>query len=299
MVTLAEGYHGTTLGALAAAGAAFRRHGAGPLPAGFEPVAAAPAVDPSRPSTMRDLIPSPERIADRICALGPEQIAAVLLEPVLSIGGVLPLPPGYLRQIRGICDEYGALLILDEIATGFARTGAMFAFEHDGVVPDLVTTGKHLTGGYLPLAAVTTTQAVYEAFADDPLLGGLRHGHTTSGHATACAAALAVLGVICDQGLDARAADLGAALLSGLEELRRHAVVRDVRGRGLMAGVELPDPGTAARVAARCADAGVLVRVTGRVVAITPPLTITADQVAQICAAMDTACTLNTAEAPA
>ena len=291
VITLHDGYHGATLGALAATGSAFRRAGAGPLPEGFVPVAT-PRCRACADGTrhQRCAVPGPEQIAGAISRLGAGQVAAVMVEPVLGIGGVIPLPDGYLAMVRRICDEQGVLLIADEVMTGFGRTGRMFAFEHDAVVPDMVTTGKHLTGGHLPLAAVTTTQAVYAAFADDPLLGGLRHGHTTSGHATACAAALAVLDLISRDDLPGRAATLGTALLGDLGQLRRHPVVRDVRGRGLLAGVELASDTAAGQVAAECMRRGVLVRATGPVLTIAPPLIITAEQLRQIARALDQAC---------
>jgi adenosylmethionine-8-amino-7-oxononanoate aminotransferase len=289
VITLHDGYHGATLGALAATGSPFRRAGAGPLPAGFAAVAA-PRPGGRDAGHGQRAVPGPGQIADVIRRLGGQQVAAVMAEPVLGIGGVIPLPRGYLSALRGICDEHGVLLIADEVMTGFGRTGRMFGFEHDGVVPDMVTTGKHLTGGHLPLAAVTTTQALYAAFAQDPLLGGLRHGHTTSGHATACAAALAVLAVITRDGLASRAGELGDVLLGDLEQLRRHRAVRDVRGRGLLAGVELADEATAGQVASGCMRRGVLVRAIGPVLTIAPPLIITAGQLARISAVLDEAC---------
>jgi adenosylmethionine-8-amino-7-oxononanoate aminotransferase len=217
---------------------------------------------------------------------------------VLGVGGIVPLPDGYLSQVRQACDEHGVLLIADEVMTGLGRTGRMFGFQHDdGVVPDIVTTGKHLTGGHFPLAAVTTTQAVYEAFAADPLLGGLRHGHTTSGHATACAAALACLEVIDRDGLAGRAAQLGPVLLGELRRLRRHPIIRDVRGRGLLAGAELASGMLAGQVADQCMRRGVLVRPMGAVLQVAPPLIITEDQLGQVTAVMDQACAHVTAGA--
>lgn len=291
VITLHDGYHGATLAGLAATGSAFRRTGAGPLPEGFLPVLT-PRCRACAEGAEHELceVPGPDQVSDAISEVGPGKVAAVLIEPVLGIAGVIPLPDGYLAAVRRACDEHGVLLIADEVMTGFGRTGQMFAFERDGVVPDMVTTGKHLTGGHLPLAAVTTTQAVYAVFAADPLLGGLRHGHTTSGHATACAAALACLGVIVREDLAGRAARLGAALLDDLGRLRRHRIVRDVRGRGLLAGVELADDAAADQVASQCMRRGVLVRPVGPVLMIAPPLIITAGQVRQISATLDQAC---------
>jgi adenosylmethionine-8-amino-7-oxononanoate aminotransferase len=174
VITLHDGYHGATLAALAATGSAFRRAGTEPLPDGFVTVRT-PRCPACADGTAHQQceIPGPDQVADVISSMGPGQVAAVLIEPVLGIGGVIPLPDGYLAQVRQSCDEHGVLLIADEVMTGLARTGRMFGFQHDGgVIPDIVTTGKHLAGGHLPLAAVTTTQAIYETFTGDPLLGG-------------------------------------------------------------------------------------------------------------------------------
>jgi adenosylmethionine-8-amino-7-oxononanoate aminotransferase len=292
VITLHDGYHGSTLAALAATGSAFRRTGAEPLPDGFVTVRTPRCPACAGGAVHRQCeIPGPGQVADVISGIGPGLVAAVLIEPVLGVGGVIPLPDGYLAQVRQSCDEHGVLLIADEVMTGLGRTGRMFAFQHDDeVVPDIVTTGKHLAGGHLPLAAVTTTQAIYEAFAGDPLLGGLRHGHTTSGHATACAAALACLDVIDRDGLAGRARRLGSVLLEELGRLRRHPIVRDVRGRGLLAGAELGNAALAEQVAAQCMRRGVLVRPVGPVLQIAPPLVITEEQLRHVTAALDQAC---------
>lgn len=292
VITLHDGYHGSTLAALAATGAVFRRTGAEPLPEGFVtvPTPRCPACADGAAHQQCE-IPGPGQVADVINGIGPDQVAAVLIEPVLGVGGVIPLPDGYLARVRQSCDEHGVLLIADEVMTGLGRTGRMFGFQHDdGVVPDIVTMGKHLAGGHLPLAAVTTTQAIHEAFAADPLLGGLRHGHTTSGHATACAAALACLDVIDRDGLARRARRLGSVLLDELGRLRRHPIVRDVRGRGLLAGAELGSDTLAEQVAAQCTRRGVLVRPMGPVLQIAPPLIITEEQLRQVTATLDQAC---------
>jgi len=297
VITLHDGYHGATLAALAATGSPFRRAGAEPLPEGFV-TAATPrcAVCAVGVSHDRCEVPGPGEIAAVIARLGAGQVAAVMVEPVLGVGGVIPLPDGYLAGIRQACDENGVLMVVDEVMTGLGRTGTMFGFQYDdGIVPDIVTTGKHLAGGHFPLAAVTTTQAVYEAFAGDPLLGGLRHGHTTSGHATACAAALACLDVIEGENLPGRALQLGTVLLGELGRLRRHPAVRDIRGRGLLAGVEIASVDAAGLMAEQCMRRGVLVRPMGAVLQVAPPLVITEDQVRHVAAVLDQACAHATA----
>jgi adenosylmethionine-8-amino-7-oxononanoate aminotransferase len=299
VITVHDGYHGATLAALAASGSPFRRAGAEPLPDGFA-VIRTPRCAGCASGTAHEQceIPGPGQVAELIGRLGASQVAAVLVEPVLGVGGVIPLPDGYLAEVRRACNEHGVLLIADEVMTGLGRTGRMFGFQHDdGVVPDIVTTGKHLTGGHVPLAAVTTTQAIYRAFAADRLLGGLRHGHTTSGHATACAAALACLDVIDHDDLAGRARKLGTILLGELARLRRHPVVRDVRGRGLLAGAEMASDTLAGQVADQCMRRGVLVRPMGPVLQVAPPLIITEDQLRKVTAVMDQACAHVTAGA--
>ncbi|HWT25881.1 MAG TPA: aspartate aminotransferase family protein, partial [Solirubrobacteraceae bacterium] len=161
--------------------------------------------------------------------------AAVIAEPVLSVAGIVPLPDGYLAALKRRCEERGMLLILDEAQTGLGRVGALFAFERDGVVPDVLTLSKTLGGG-LPLSATVTTAAIEEEAAEKGFL------HFTSHVSDPLPAAVgrAVLRTVLAEGLAARAAELGARLRAGLEELaRRHEPVGDVRGRGLMQGVEL------------------------------------------------------------
>ncbi|MFF1678428.1 aspartate aminotransferase family protein [Streptomyces sp. NPDC058256] len=284
VLSYADGYHGATAAAIATTAASFRREGSGPLPDGYAHLATPRcAACASGTGHARCLVPGAAEWEEQILAIGPENIAAVLVEPVLSVGGVIVPPPGRLLDLRKLCDRYGMLLIVDEVATGFGRTGRTFGFEHDltgPVAPDIVTTSKGLTGGYAPLAAVTVREDIYSAFARDRLLGGLRHGHTTGGHATACAAALAVLDVIEEEGLVAAAADRGTQLLTMLSVLNGCEEVRDVRGRGLMIGVEMSSVEMAARVSGVAQEAGVLVRGFGPVLTVAPPLTVSEDEAA-------------------
>jgi len=209
--------------------------------------------------------------------------AAVIAEPVLSVAGIVPLPDGYLAALKRRCEERGMLLILDEAQTGLGRVGALFAFERDGVVPDVLTLSKTLGGG-LPLSATVTTAAIEEEAAEKGFL------HFTSHVSDPLPAAVgrAVLRTVLAEGLAARAAQLGARLRAGLEELaRRHEPVGDVRGRGLMQGVELvtdrdsrtPDPRYGAAVTARCLELGLNVNIVkfaglASVLRLAPPLTI-------------------------
>ncbi|WP_019061467.1 aminotransferase family protein [Streptomyces prunicolor] len=284
VLSYADGYHGATAAAIATTASSFRREGSGPLPDGYAHLATPRcAACASGTGHTHCRVPGSAEWEEQILAIGPENIAAILVEPVLSVGGVIVPPPGRLLDLRRLCNRYGMLLIVDEVATGFGRTGRTFGFEHDldpQAAPDIVTTSKGLAGGYAPLAAVTVREDIYAVFARDRLLGGLRHGHTTGGHTTACAAALAVLDVIEEESLVAAAADRGSQLLSLLSVLSECAQVREVRGCGLIIGVEMASVEMAARVSRVAQDAGVLVRGFGPVLTVAPPLTISKDEAA-------------------
>lgn len=200
--------------------------------------------------------------------------AALLLEPLLNVGGGIVLPDGFLQDARRECDRTGALLVIDEVFTGFGRSGAMFGHQHDDVRPDIVTMSKGLAGGYVPVGAVTTTSQVHDAFAAEPVIGGLRYGHTTSGHAVACAAALATLDVIEESELVSRSATSGVRLLTALESVMSTDGVVDVRGRGLVTSVELASSELAGRVVEVARQDGLIVRQQGATVMAAPPLVI-------------------------
>jgi 2,2-dialkylglycine decarboxylase (pyruvate) len=214
--------------------------------------------------------------------------AAVIAEPVISVGGIVPLPEGYLARLREHCDERGMLLILDEAQTALGRVGTMFAFEQHDVVPDVLTLSKTLGGG-LPLSAVVTTGAIEEDAAEKGFL------HFTSHVSDPLPAAVgrAVLATVLGEDLPRRAAALGARLRSGLEELqRRHEAIGDVRGQGLMLGVDLvadrdtraPAERYGSAVTQRCLELGLNVNIVkfpglGSVLRIAPPLTIAPEEI--------------------
>ncbi|MEQ8966563.1 MAG: aspartate aminotransferase family protein [Azospirillaceae bacterium] len=236
-----QSYHGNTLGALAAGGNQWRR-------AQFEPLLVDVAhVAPCYEYRGRDEGESVEayglRAADELEAaierLGPESVMAFVAEPVVgATAGAVPAVPGYLKRIREICDRHGVLLILDEVMCGMGRTGTLFACEQDGVAPDLLAIAKGLGAGYQPIGATLVAGRIFEAIRDGS--GFFQHGHTYMGHATACAAGLAVQRAIEEGDLLANVRDKGAALRAGLESrLGGHAHVGDIRGRGLFLGVEL------------------------------------------------------------
>lgn len=145
--------------------------------------------------------------------------AAVVVEPFLNVGGAIVLPPGFLRGLHELCDATGTLLIVDEVFTAYGRSGRMFASLREDVAPDILVSSKGLSGGYVPIAAVNVQQRIHDTFGQDPVIGGLRYGHTTSGHSVACAAALATLDVVEKGGLVERAEHLGGVMLDRLAPL--------------------------------------------------------------------------------
>jgi predicted acetylornithine/succinylornithine family transaminase len=247
-------FHGRTLGALGVIGQAKHR----------EPYAA--------------LLPDPAVVpfgdADAARAAIDEKTAAFIVEPIQGEGGVRVPPPGYLRELREICRERGALLILDEVQTGIGRTGKMLALEHESVIPDVLTLGKGLGGGY-PIAAFLTTEEVAKTVS----IGD--HGGTYIGSPLACAAANAVLDVVCEEKLPERAAKLGERIQQKLQSFAdgHPDLVSEVRGLGLLVGLVLRDVEKAAALPSRALERGILVNVTaGDVMRLFPALNIPEDE---------------------
>jgi adenosylmethionine-8-amino-7-oxononanoate aminotransferase len=284
VITFEAGYHGSTNLCQALSGLPHVR------PAYGHPftVTRVPLPDPV---TARDPEYTPLLLAAFDAAFaaqdGPQSVAAVLVEPFINVGGGIVLPPGLLLGLRDRCAEAGALFLIDEVFTGYGRTGRMFAFQHEDATPDVLISSKGLTSGYLPLGAVTTTDAVHLAFAADRAYGGLPYGHTTSGHALACATALAVLDVLQNEGLIERAATLGTDLLSKLAGFTAYRHVRDVRGFGLVVTLEMASPDVAQLLVAAARERGLLLRVQGSAVMAMPPLIIDERGVKDIAAMLE------------
>ena len=263
-------YHGVMLGGTSAGG----------LPANRDPFG---TLLPDFFQVDRDSV---DAMRDAVAYHGPERVAAIVAEPVIGAGGVFPPPDGYLAGLREVCDESGALLIFDEVITGFGRLGSWFGSHHYDVTPDMITFAKAITSGYLPLGGVIVGQKVRGWFEDDPGYM-LTHGGTYGGHPTCCAAGIANLTLMRAEDLPARAAAAGARLRAGLDGLSAHAGVVDVRGEGLMQAVGL-DPS----VAAGAFSEALLTRgVIGRALpyanslAFSPPLIISDDEVDELVAA--------------
>ncbi|MCC6202384.1 MAG: aspartate aminotransferase family protein [Gammaproteobacteria bacterium] len=216
-------------------------------------------------------------------------IAAVIVEPVAGSTGVLIPPRGYLRRLREICDRHGILLIFDEVITGFGRLGTAFGADYFGVQPDLMTVAKGLTNGAVPMSAVLVRHHIHQTFMEQAPPGAIElfHGYTWSGHPLACAAALATLDLYRDEALFERAASLSGVWQDAAHALRGAAHVVDIRTIGLVAGIELAPrfgaPGARGmEVYLRCFERGLLVRATGDIIALSPPLIIAPDDIERL-----------------
>lgn len=213
------------------------------------------------------------------CALSTRNdIAAVLIEPLQGRGGCIVPPKGYLKGLREICDSLGILLIFDEIYTGFGRTGWLFACQHEGVVPDILCIGKAMANGF-PISATVARPSIMDVWPESP--GEALHTSTYLGNPMACAAALANLGEIERMQLPQRARQLGIMLGARLDALRAEGKALDVRGRGLMWGIEFSDAKAAERIVKDALKAGVILLQAGpqgNVISITPPLVISQKQ---------------------
>jgi adenosylmethionine-8-amino-7-oxononanoate aminotransferase len=293
VIALEGGYHGGTTGTFAVCGL---------------PQLVAPYADLHVPGFAKIAPPYPFRDRGRgtdeelvqrrarelrqaIVTEGPETVSAVIMEPVISSGGFIMPPIGWLRAVRAICDELDVLMIADEVITGFGRTGRWFACEHDGIVPDLMTVAKGITSGYIPLSAAIARRRLADAFPDDAQQENVHPG-TYAAHPVACAAALANIQIMEKDSLVANAAAMGARLLDGLQQaVGKQRIVGEVRGRGLMVCAELVAPDGSgrpldkelvARLDRKAWDRGAIVYARGQVVRLAPPLCITPAEVDQL-----------------
>lgn len=297
-----HGYHGLTIATMTATGIMPMHWNFGPEPPGFAHVAAPYCYRCELGRTYPECdLACARSLEDLVEAEGPDTIAAFIAEPVIGAGGIIPPPPDYFPRIREICDRYGILLVVDEVVTGFGRTGTMFGFQQwDGVRPDIVTLAKGLTSGYLPLGASVVSDEIWDTIsARLPEQMPFSHGYTYSGHPACCAAALANLDVVEAEDLPANAARVGAHLMERMRELERFDSVGEVRGMGLMVGVELVADketkrgftrphGACSLVEHEAWERGLYARAMGtEVVGLAPPLTIdteTADRMVEILA---------------
>ncbi len=229
------------------------------------------------PETARVPANDADALEAEIARLGPDRVAAVFAEPIIGTGGVILPAPGYLQRVQEICREYDVLLVLDEVITGFGRTGAMFATELFELDPDMIIMAKGITSGYAPLGGVLIAPRIWEPFyAAGPDAPVFRHGVTYSGHATACAVAQANLDVLEREQLVARVAALGPELMRALQPLAAHPLVTEIRGGvGLIAGVQMAPEVDGEQIARACLDAGILVRILGgNIIQVSPPFIV-------------------------
>jgi 4-aminobutyrate--pyruvate transaminase len=230
---------------------------------------------------------------------GPDTVAAFIGEPLMGAGGVMPPPQGYWPGIEALCRKYDILLISDEVITGFGRLGSSFGAVHYGFKPDLMVVSKQLTSSYVPLAAVLFSESVYTVIADNSAkIGTFGHGFTTSGHPLATAVALENLKIIEERDLMGQAARVGAFMQKELRKLAAHPLVGEVRGEGLIAGLELvedklskrpfdPQLKVGLKVFARGHQNGLIVRAIGDTIALCPPMIITETQVQEMIARLE------------
>ncbi|MCC0044579.1 MAG: aminotransferase class III-fold pyridoxal phosphate-dependent enzyme [Brucellaceae bacterium] len=298
-IALKKGYHGTHFGGASVNGNAnFRRNYEPLLPGVFH----IPAPHAYRnPFGETDLARVAELCAkaleDEIAFQGADTIAAFIMEPVLGAGGVIVPHESFMPRVREILDRHGILMISDEVVTGFGRTGAWSGARLWGVKPDMMTLAKAVTSGYFPLGATMIGEKVAEVFESDKTsFGSIGHGYTYSGHPVGCAAGVAALEETKRLRLNENAAARGVELGASLEKLKAaHDIVGDVRYKGLMVALELvsdrgaktpADKATMARVAEATYEAGVMIRVSGNQIILSPPLIVTAQDVEKIASAL-------------
>ncbi|MFS0777290.1 aspartate aminotransferase family protein [Neobacillus sp. 3P2-tot-E-2] len=291
IVSRYRGYHGNSMGALAATGQAQRKYKYEPLAPGF--------IHVSPPDSYRDdvNVSDPKELSsvkeiDRTMTWElSETIAAMIMEPIITGGGILVPPEGYMKAAKEVCEKHGALLIVDEVICGFGRTGKAFGFMNYDVKPDIITMAKGITSAYLPLSATAVRKEIYEAFKGTEEYDYFRHVNTFGGNPAACALALKNLEIMEKENLFDRSRNLGTQLVNELTNLlQEHPFVGDVRGKGLLVGIELVkdkktkeplDVSLVNQVIANCKQEGLLIGKNGATVAgynnvltLSPPLNI-------------------------
>ncbi|PHA01954.1 aspartate aminotransferase family protein [Bacillus pseudomycoides] len=292
-----RGYHGNTMAAMAATGQAQRKYQYEPLAAGFLHVTPPdcyrmPGIDEQNISDVECI-----KEIDRVMTWElSETIAAFIMEPIITGGGILMPPQNYMKAVHETCKKHGALLISDEVICGFGRTGKPFGFMHYDVKPDIITTAKGITSGYLPLSVTAVKKEIYEAFQGTGEYEFFRHINTFGGNPAACALALKNLEIMENEGLVDRSAQMGSLLLEQLKEaISDHPYVGDIRGKGLLVGIELVndkatkepiDGDKIATVMNACKEKGLLIGRNGmttagynNILALAPPLVISSEEI--------------------
>jgi putrescine aminotransferase len=295
VIALQRGYHGATLGTLEVCGIP-------ELFAPYEPLAWPGFVKSPAPYALRERGSGTEEqlvrrcadmLADAVRAQDPETVAAIILEPCLSSGGIIIPPLGWLERVRDVCDELDVLMIADEVITGFGRTGRWFAVQHEGVVPDIMTVAKGITSGYVPLSAAIARPHIADVFGESSHEENV-HPNTYCGHPVACAAALANIAIMEHENLVDNAARMGERLQRAIERrVGGLPIVGEVRSRGLLLAVDLVEPAARERPLAkddvaslnmRAWKRGVIPFARGSVLRLAPPLCIDGAQVDELAA---------------
>jgi adenosylmethionine-8-amino-7-oxononanoate aminotransferase len=299
-------YHGTTLATLDAGGMGERKAKFEPFSGDFvhvaQPYCYRCPFGLSYPSCGLACVKNME---NTILGEGPETVAEIIVEPIMSGVGVAVPPDEYLPEVEKLCRKYGILLHLDEVINGFGRTGKMFAHQHYGVSPDIMAIAKGISSAYMPIAATVVKNSVFDSFYGDPSENRqVGQVNTYGGHPAAAAVALRNIEIMEAERLADRAADVGKYFLDGLTSLMRHNIVGDVRGKGLLLGIELVkdrssrepvDPATITTIVDFCRDNGVIVgrsgggRRYGNTIVFSPPLVITRAECDRIVETLDRA----------
>jgi adenosylmethionine-8-amino-7-oxononanoate aminotransferase len=287
-------YHGVTLASMSATGiAAYWPMFGGKLPGFIHIPSPYPYRFVSNDTSVSQGIAAANLLEKAILEEGPETVAAFMAEPVQGAGGLMVPQDDYFARIREICNKYDVLFIADEVITGFGRTGDWFGLTRYGVEPDMISFAKGITSGYIPLGGLGMADRVYEVVVNAPLTQRWMHAYTYSGHPTACAVALANLDVIERDGLVQETARKGKKLLKGLQEFASHPYVGDVRGQGLLAGLELvedkatkkpfdPARKIGEKMFKECCDRGLFTRVRGDIFLLAPPFVISDAQLDRV-----------------
>lgn len=283
-------YHGNTMGALAATGQAERKYKYEPLAQGFLHVA---PPDMYRKPKDNETLESVQAIDEVMKWELSSTIAGVIMEPIITGGGILMPPENYLKKVKETCEKHGALMIVDEVICGFGRTGKMFGFMNYDIKPDIITMAKGITSGYMPLSVTAVKKDLFQSFSGEDTYYRLRHVNTYGGSPSACAVALKNIEILEKEALFNQSEILGQKLLDSLEELLTHPNVGDIRGKGLLLGIELVkdkitktpiDSEKSNGIVKMCKEKGLLVgknsdTVSGydNVIQLAPPLSITTD----------------------
>ena len=290
IISRLHAYHGITMAAMSATGISAYHGMFGPLVEGFihipNPNAYRYSGDVREGESVAQA--AARALEETILREGPDTVAAFIAEPIQGAGGLVVPDEGYFERVQAICKKYDVLLIVDEVICGFGRTGKWFGSDHFGIQPDIMQFAKGITSGYLPLGGIQVTDTIRDVILNAPADQSWMHGHTYSGHATACAVGIANIDIMVRDSLVSNSQAMGQRLLAGLQGLvDEFPNIDNARGLGLMAGVDVvhskegreADTVRAADICKMAMEMGVRVRALGGTIAFSPPLCITADEV--------------------